>query len=349
MTKNPVTSILRRTAIAATAVATAISTVFAAPAHAVVGGTATTGAAFPYYVRLNITGVQCGGSLSEHAVVLTAAHCAANAQGDPSKITAFIKDQVPAPATSVTIHPLYDGDASDGHDLALIGISGSASSGVPVVRVGSPWDAGAYAVNTPATLVGHGSTTAGGPQSDTLQVLQTVLHSDDYMANIYDPWWGPNHWNSTLMIGAGWSNQTACHGDSGGPLTVNRSGVITQVGVVSFVKSWPHDCADPAVHARLSGPQLAWIASQVPFVKSSWGACTTPQGSPGAWHVDYKSSYDPTEQQDGSNSWDIECMLVYQAPPPAYHPPAPKPPPSDDQPLPTYCKTKPWMPACQTP
>ncbi|MBV9933451.1 MAG: trypsin-like serine protease [Actinobacteria bacterium] len=344
-TTSSIALLVRRTAVAVAAAATAVSTLFAAPAHAVIGGTPTTGDSFPYYVRVEFNGVTCGGSLIEHAVVLTAAHCAANAGGDVSKVKVFIKDRIPATATSITIHPLYNGNADEGHDLALVGISGNASSGVPVVRVGSPWDGDAYAVNTPATLVGHGSTSASGATSPDLQVLQTVLHSDDYMAGIYDPWWGPNHWNPTLMIGAGWSNQTACHGDSGGPLTVVRNGVITQVGVVSFVKSWPNDCADPAVYAELSGPQLAWIATQVPFVATSWGGCTTPHGTAGIWHVEYHSYFSPAIPQDGPNYWDIECM-----PPPQPAPPSPpKPPASDTKPLPTYCKTKPWMAACQTP
>ena len=42
------------------------------------------------------------------------------------------------------------------------------------------------------------------------------------MSDIYDHIWSTN-WNSRLMIGAGDSHHTACNGDSGGPLTVDRS------------------------------------------------------------------------------------------------------------------------------
>jgi hypothetical protein len=129
---------------------------------------------------------------------------------------------------------------------------------------------------------------------------------------------------------------------------VNRSGVTMQVGVVSFVKSWPNDCADPAVYAELSGPQLAWIATQVPFVATSWGKCTTPHGSAGVWHVEYHPWFSPTLPQDGPNYWDIECMLPPAPPTPPRTAPKPKPT-SDDQPVPTYCTAKPWLQGCDTP
>jgi len=348
-TKPSIASIVRRAAVAVAAATTAVSTLFAAPAHAVVGGYATTGNAHPYYVRLSINGAVCGGSLIEHATVLTAAHCADSAGGNPANITAFIKDndQLHVPVTSIEIHPLWNGHAEDGHDLAILHINpGNTTSGITPVQVGTPSDPGAYAVNTPATLVGRGQLQAGGAFPTQLQQLDTVLHSDEYMDDLYNPWYWFDYWNETLMIGAGWSNQTACHGDSGGPLTVVRNGVRVQVGLVSFVHSSP-DCADPAGYAELAGPQLAWVASKVPSIWKGWGGCTTPSGVQGEYHAYYHAWWEAAQKTDGKYYWDIYCTGIYQPPTTTQSPTTTKPKP-DEPPLPAYCTSKPWLSGCGT-
>ena len=78
------------------------------------------------------------------------------------------------------------------------------------------------------------------------------------------------------MIGAGAAGDTTCNGDSGGPLVVSRNGVPVEVGVVDF---GDQACDMAAGFEKLSGPQLAWVASQVPAVTAGWGSCPYDGGA----------------------------------------------------------------------
>ena len=91
-------------------------------------------------------------------------------------------------ATSLTIHPLWNGDFADGHDLAIVRLTAGSTNGVTPVQVGSPWNLSYYAARTPATIVGHGARSWGGPSTVELRAVDTVLRSDDWMDDIYNPW-----------------------------------------------------------------------------------------------------------------------------------------------------------------
>jgi hypothetical protein len=94
----------------------------------------------------------CGASVIGSGAVLTAAHCVDGVGGDPSKITLFISDTNSVTPTVLFIHPLWNGDVSDGHDLAVLKVPPTATSGVTPPQVGSPGDAG----HGPAQRLGHG-------------------------------------------------------------------------------------------------------------------------------------------------------------------------------------------------
>ena len=106
-----------------------------------------------------------------------------------------------------------------------------------------------------------------------------MLRSDGDMDDIYDPWWGFDHWSGALMIGARFTDHTVCFGDSGGPLTVIRNGTLVQVGVASFVDTWWDPCDEPGAYAELDGAQLAWVAMQVPGIESRWNNCYDAVGA----------------------------------------------------------------------
>ncbi|MFC4044444.1 trypsin-like serine protease [Dactylosporangium siamense] len=279
-----------------------------APSYAVIGGAPPAPGAYPSYFGAvtafydNGT-AKCGGSLIAADVILTAAHCVHGSSG--ARVVIGAGDNL---AFGFTEHPLYDGDTSDGHDLALIYLAPGATGTVTPIQAGAPWDAGAYFANTPATIMGKGVTSTDGAPNAQLLLAQTTLRSDSDMSDLFDPWWGFDHWNEPLMIGAGTSAHTVCNGDSGGPLVVDR-GHPVQVGVASFahVSFFGTECDDAAGFAELANAQLAWLAQTVPSIVPGWGSCLSPTGSPGTPHALYGTTSFPGAKQDGNRWWSIWC------------------------------------------
>jgi hypothetical protein len=279
-----------------------------APSHAIIGGAPPGPGEYPSYfgavTAFYDDGVaKCGGSVIAPDVILTAAHCVHGATG--SRVVVGAGNHL---ASGYTEHPLYDGDTSDGHDLALIFLNPGATASVTPIQAGAPWDPGAYFATNPATIMGTGVTSTDGAPNAQLLLAQTTVRSDGDMSDLFDPWWGFDHWNEPLMIGAGSSGHTVCHGDSGGPLVVNR-GHAVQVGVASFahVSFFGTECDDAAGFAELANAQLAWVAQQIPSVVAGWGPCLSPTGSPGTPHALYSTTAFPGAKQDGNRWWSIWC------------------------------------------
>lgn len=298
------------------AVVAATGLVAGTPAHAVVGGTPGNVGYFAQVLVYNNQGYGvCGGTAIGGDWILTAAHCLTDIPNRTITNAYFCGHSGCGyyQAVDVVIHPLWDGDHTHGHDLALLRMGAGALQGAPTIpKVGSPWDPGAYAAGTRAQIMGYGATHAGGPVSDTLLVADTVLVSDDSMDSEFNPWLVDDNWVEPLMIGAGSSPTTVCRGDSGGPLVVHpNGGVAVQVGVASFMYTSTLDsgCDSPAGFAELSGPQLAWLATQVPSITSGWGICTASDGYAGTPLVHYSTTGYADDQRDGPYWWQISCQI----------------------------------------
>jgi hypothetical protein len=332
---------LRRLTVAGAATAAVLAPSLAnggGTAEAIVGGVGVAPSIYPQFVKLHTPNL-CGGTVIAADTVLTAAHCVDEGVS-PGDISAFVSDVNLRHAVSITIHPLWDGDEVDGHDLAIIELTPGATAGVPNIQVGSPYNTSYYAPNTPATIVGHGRTSPSSSDSVELRAVDTVLRSDDYMDDVYNPWYWFDHWNEPFHIGAGSSSQTACYGDSGGPLVVDKDGTWNwiQVGVASFVETWPDECGEPAAFAELANAQLAWVAQEVPSIKAAWGTCYTPSGFVGQASASYVPWFLPTGGRDGQFYWEITCYGIPSQPPSTTTTTIPP----DDPPIPPVCIKQPW-------
>src|SRR5262249_45123061 len=160
------------------------------PAHAIVGGTLANPHDYPYFglVRSSHGGGLtriCGGAWIAPNRALTAAHCV---QGFDAAQVGFEL----VPASDVLVDPEYKQDTLV-HDLALINTVRPDGAGHTIV-VGAPWHPAAYADNYPATIMGIGLKAANGDQ-DGFRVAQTVIRSDAYMNDIFDPWWRFDAWD----------------------------------------------------------------------------------------------------------------------------------------------------------
>lgn len=93
--------------------------------------------------------------------VMTAAHCVDDVDGDLAEINVMSHGGL-HPATALHVHPLWDGDVTHRNDLAVVRISSVGLSAVATVQACTPSDPGAYAADTPATVVGQGFTNPDG-------------------------------------------------------------------------------------------------------------------------------------------------------------------------------------------
>lgn len=191
----------------------------------------------------------CGASYIGNGYVLTAAHCV---DGDaPSQIAVKIggviyngTDGVRENVSEIHIHPSYNSINLD-NDIALLKLASIPQGAVPVeIADGS---LSQYAVvGDWLTVAGLGRTSEGGSSPSVLQEVDVPLISDATCRQAGGSY--SNVGAVSFCAGVPEGGIDSCQGDSGGPIVINRSGVITQLGIVS----WGIGCARPGKYGVYS-------------------------------------------------------------------------------------------------
>jgi Trypsin len=246
----------------------------------IVGGRDTTIQTHPWQVSVQLNGSHhCGGVVLTGDWVLSAQHCVAGRSAGSFRVVAGVTRLSEASTgqirnvAEIRNFPNFTGVAA-GKDVTLLRLASPldlSGSSVRPIRLMSPSlghiDSGLTSAGVSAAVTGWGRLSAGGPSSNTLQVVQVPLTSQSVAGTAYAP---------TIItddqLGAGnmqVGGVDSCSGDSGGPLVIpDAQSVARLAGVVS----WGIGCADrrhPGMYARVSSFS-SWIISNV-CPRMFWG------------------------------------------------------------------------------
>lgn len=216
----------------------AVTTMTAAPAAAIVGGQTAAAGQFPYQVSLWAGGnFQCGASLVDTDLVLTAAHCVAQFHGDASGLrirhgSTSLGGGTPVAVEKYVAHSQFN-PSTYFADVAMLKLASPVAFDANTRPVKLAPANYVVTVAETLTLSGWGMTTFPGPIPDALHSLgMSAIDLKTCASKLATK--GPVSTGSFCTTSP--SGQGACKGDSGGPLVAPDG---TQVGI----DSWGVHCA----------------------------------------------------------------------------------------------------------
>jgi len=243
----------------------------------IVGGDTTEENEYPWQVRVE-SAIKCGGSLLDDRTVLTAAHCTVGASG-PSRVIVGLHsivhsaDQV-FPVEKIINHPKYNGSSrpllqsEDAADMAILILSRRVEWSETVRPICLPTLEGTAYDGVMAITTGWGNTQIPNfhesKEGYLLREVMVKTMSSDECKNAY------LNFNPNLKVSSNnictteefnSGGKSACHGDSGGPLIIEKQGSETQYELIGVVSDGPEPCAQagvPTAYARVTS-QLDWI------------------------------------------------------------------------------------------
>jgi secreted trypsin-like serine protease len=281
--------------------------VLAAPASAIVGGEPTD-RKWPHMAAMEYRDgagedfqFRCGASLVAPDVILTAAHCVDNGDGqgtdDTLAATDFrfllgtnLRDRGGERIGAVQIleHPLWDESGNAGGDVALVKLARPSTLGAPI-GLAQPADKPAWQPGDPATIIGWGGKEFVAPPdaypsgflvdntTNELNEAEVPIVSDEECEDAYFHGFVPVDPETDVCAGEQEGGKDSCQGDSGGPMMVQSGGAWKLVGVVSEGLG----CAYPmqyGVYAEAGGDALRpWIEANRDAMSDA-GTATTSGG-----------------------------------------------------------------------
>ncbi|XP_046883716.1 elastase-1-like isoform X2 [Hypomesus transpacificus] len=217
---------------------------------------------WPWQVSLESFFPTCGGTLIAANWVMTAAHCitfhtyrVVLAEHDMNTEEGFEQSIM---VDKMILHPDWnDNCVSCGNDIALLKLERSATINDRVQVACLPKSDAVLAPNQPCYVTGWGRLSSGGPKASSLQ--QALLPVVEHGVCSRSDWWGGSV--KTWMVCAGGESRSACHGDSGGPLSCEGpDGRWYVQGVTSFVHGGGCNTPQkPTVFTRVSS-FIPWIS-----------------------------------------------------------------------------------------
>jgi secreted trypsin-like serine protease len=287
------------------------------PNGRIVGGAPASIGEYPYFVSLqSSTGGTgdffCGGSLMSTTKVLTAAHCvngdsAAGLQVVIGGTTLSGSDVgVVRNVSAVNVDPAFDPSRLT-NDVAILTLATPitrADTTVQWLRLAQGNELGLVDPGDTSTVIGHGTTSFGGPTSNQLLEVAVPIQSDATMS-------APSRYGSLFdgptMVGAGplAGGQDSCQGDSGGPLLITSTPQDIQIGDVS----WGFGCAQPdlpGVYGELyQGNMATFVNGQVSRPGNDrFGSPTVLSGNAGSvTGTNENATLDPGESGAEASVW----------------------------------------------